>query len=428
MGPHKRIKSLAVAIALLAVACSPSPESVTLVNPTSSPPVNAGIETSIPSTEIPGTGMTLSVWVPLEFDPYSGTPAGDLLKARLDQFSVENPEIRILIRVKAEDGPGGLLPSLTAASAAAPLALPDLVALPQHDLETAAIKNLVHPIGEMSDLLESEDWYDYALQLVRVQESEFGFAFAGDALVLLYRPADASNPPATLEAALESGWVLAFPAADEDSLFTLNLYLAHGGRIEGEEGRPFIDPAILEETLNFYRDGLETGVTPFWLTQFEEFIQARESFDEGRSQMTVEWVSNYLADPEAEIAAAGLPIPGDVGVTLATGWAWALTSRDPERLEASVKLAEYLVDPEFLGEWYAEAHVLPTRPSALEEWPRSPARDLVAAVASSARAVPSDSLLAILGPALQDATTKVLKELADPATAAQEASDALGTP
>jgi ABC-type glycerol-3-phosphate transport system substrate-binding protein len=413
---------------IVAMGCRQTPEPIASPGPIPDAQEDAAPETPIPATQSARDALTLNVWVPVEFDPYSGSPAGDLLRTRLDQFSEENPGIHVLVRVKAEDGPGGLLPSLTAASAAAPLALPDLVALPQRDLETAAIKNLIHPIGDHSDLLGSEDWYEYALQMVRVQESDFGFAFAGDALVLLYNPVDLPEPPRTIDTALESGRVIAFPAASPESLFTLNLYLAHGGAIESDDGRPFLDPSLLEATLEIYREGLQSGAIPFWLTQFEEFGQSRESFEEGQSETAVEWFTSYMSEPGAEFSAAALPSPGDKAVTLATGWAWALTSQDPERLEASVNLAEFLVEPEFLAEWYAAAHVLPTRPSALEAWPPSEIRSLTSAVAGSARAVPSDSLLAILGPALQDATVSVLKELSDPATAAQNAADGLGNP
>ena len=47
---------------------------------------------------------------------------------------------RVEVRLKEAAGTGGLLKSLSAASAAAPLAMPAVVALSRPDLEAAALK------------------------------------------------------------------------------------------------------------------------------------------------------------------------------------------------------------------------------------------------------------------------------------------------
>ncbi len=90
-------------------------------------------ETDLPP-QLPGI-VTLHLWLPPEFDPNDGTLAGNLLKARLEEFTAQNPGVSIEVRLKAVQGAGGLLESLVTASAAAPLALPDLVTLPRPLLE-----------------------------------------------------------------------------------------------------------------------------------------------------------------------------------------------------------------------------------------------------------------------------------------------------
>ncbi|MDO9130711.1 MAG: hypothetical protein Q7U34_12675, partial [Anaerolineales bacterium] len=57
----------------------------------------------------------IRVWLPPELDPSNGTPAGNLLKTRLDEFSAAHPGLKLEVRVKAESGPAGLLESLAAA-------------------------------------------------------------------------------------------------------------------------------------------------------------------------------------------------------------------------------------------------------------------------------------------------------------------------
>ncbi len=111
-----------------------------------------------------------------------------LLQARLDEFQRRNPRVSIETRVKAVSGPGGLLDSLTTASAAAPQALPDLVALPRDLLETAALKGLLLPLDNLTTALDDPDWYAYAASLARLQKNIYGLPFAGDALVLGYHP------------------------------------------------------------------------------------------------------------------------------------------------------------------------------------------------------------------------------------------------
>jgi multiple sugar transport system substrate-binding protein len=425
MKDFKLLNTLALGFIFLVSACSQTPEPLSSPEPTTAAIAIDTPEPAISTTEIPAGPLTLSIWVPPQFDPQSGSSAADLFQARLDEFTSQNPDIHINVRVKAEEGPGGLLTTLTAAHAAAPLALPDIIALSQHDLETAAIKNLIFPIDENTAALNSEDWYEYALQLIRVQESNFGFPFAGDGLIFVYRPSEVQEPPLSLEAALDMNEALSFPANSGESLFTLGLYLLSGGQIEDDAGRPILDPAPLESILTFYQSGLQSGLTPFWLTQFETFAQSYEAFLDGQAQMAIAWVTEYLENPNTDLAVSSLPSPGNSGGTLATGWIWALTSQDPERQRASIQLAEFLVDPEFLGSWTAAAGVLPTRPSSLEQWPASPLADFVSAIAESARAVPPKNLLSILGPVLQGSTIDVLKQLAEPGAAAQEAAEQL---
>ncbi|MDO9347845.1 MAG: hypothetical protein Q7T47_01055, partial [Anaerolineales bacterium] len=134
----------------------------------------------------------IRVWLPPQLNPSNGTPAGNLLKTRLDEFRAAHPGLRLEVRVKAESGPAGLLESLAAARQAAPSALPDLIALPYRDMESAATRGLIYPLNNLTSVLTGRpsagaDWYDYADQMAQSQEATFGLPFAGDALVLVYR-------------------------------------------------------------------------------------------------------------------------------------------------------------------------------------------------------------------------------------------------
>jgi len=400
------------------------------VTPTPGAPITPFPATPIleAATATPSGPLSLRIWLPPDFDPNTETPAGKILQARLDEFASRRPGTHIEVRVKETDGPGGLLDSLTTANAAAPLALPDLVALPRPALETAALKGLVHPYIDLADSVDAPGWFEYAQQLARLQDSTFGIRFAGDDLILMYRPSVFTQPPQDLSSSLSSSGPLAFPAADPQALFTLALYLAAGGNIRDEQGRPLLQADILEEVLNLYRDGSEAEFTPFWLTQLQTDDQAWQEFNEQRAPLVVTWMSRYLRSDQADMAAAPLPTLGGNDFTLANGWVWALASPDVERQRLATELAEFLSEADFLAEWTAATGYLPPRASGLENWRDAALQSLARQVAQSAQLYPAGDLLASLAPVLEQAAIEVLKKQTDPQTAAQNATDSLAVP
>jgi ABC-type glycerol-3-phosphate transport system substrate-binding protein len=402
----------------------------------------------LPENATPAAGgpVTLRLWIPPELDPASGSPAGELLQARLEEFESRRPGVRIQVRVKAADGPGGLLESLVASSAAAPLALPDLVALPRPALEQAALKGLLRSFDGLTDTLNESDWYDYARQMAYIQNSIFGLPFAGDALVLAYHPS-INSPPSdwatTLLPAENEDSVLAYPAADPQALFTLLQYQASGGEVTDEQGRPAIDPEKLAGVLSFYQQAEKAGVMPVWLTQYQDFDQIWETLSDNRSDQAAVWSSRFLLEMlpaeipfqetqtfEAltETVVAPLPTPDGNPFTLATGWVWALASPHPEHYALSVELAEFLSTSDFLAEWAQVGGFLPPRPSALQAWERTGQTLPWQAIALSAKLLPSQDVLFNLGPALQLATIEALKQQGDPLTLARQAAQSLGAP
>ncbi len=376
-------------------------------------------------TPTPDRQLTLEVWLPPQFDTVTGTVAGDLLQARLDQFATEQADVIVQMRIKPLDGPGGLLDSLTTASAAAPLALPDLVALPRPMLETAALKGLLRPFDDLVNNLEDTDWYDYALQLSQLQDSHFGQPFAGDALVLVYRKEIVPEPPSTLTYTLHSEGPLIFPAGDPQALYTLALYQAAGGSILDDEGRPFLEEEPLLEVLSYYHEAALNEFTPFWLTQFQSDDQAWDAFQTGQANMVVTWASRYLKNKSEDIQVVPIPTLDGKNFTLATGWVWALASPFPERQRMAAELAIFLSDSEFLAQWTEATGYLPPRPSALSDWNTAGLRAIVEDVSSSAYLYPSADVLPGLAAPLSEATILMLKQQRDPASAAQEAVNRL---
>ncbi len=460
---------LSFLILLLLTACSnlPLPGGPTQ-QPTDTPAAGPARPTPGPtgsSTPTPGPPV-LQVWLPPEFDPAVDSPASSLLAARLDEYLERRPGVQLDVRVKAVEGPGGLLDALTTASAAAPMALPDLVALPRSVLEVAALKGLLHPFDNLSQAIDGPDWYEYARQLARLQNSTFGLPFAGDALQLVYRPEHIPTPPGSLNDLHDLATPLVFPAAEQEALFTLAQYLSAGGSVLDEQGRPHLDQEPLERVLAHYGQGAVGEDFPQWLAQVSGDAQAWDAFLEGRSHMVVTWTSRFLQDLPPDVQAGLLPTLSGDPFTLADGWVWAMAGANAENQSLAVELAEFLTESRFLAQWTAAAGYLPPRPSALARDPeaaptdtptpqpsptagpsltpggpeepaeseaqeQAPLPDLTTildSIALSSRLYPSSDVLISLGPPLQEAVLGVLRQELDPAAAAQAAVNRLSSP
>jgi len=369
----------------------------------------------------------LTIWLPPEFDPAADNPAAELLRARLDAFGNANG-IQVNVRIKAASGQGGLLESLSTAGAAAPLALPGVVALPRPDMEAAALKGLLLPLDGVTNQLNSPDWYEYAHQLALVQGANFGLPFAGDALVLLYRPSKISVPPASWDVILRANQAVAFPAASQQALTTIVLYQSNGGEIEDAQRRPILQNEKLSQVFTLMRQAADRGVFPTWLSQYDTDNQVFQVYQDGQVNIAITWCSNYLDSPSSDSAILPLPALSGKVTSLATGWSWSVVDPLPERRALSVKLVEWLVDPEFLARWTEAAGYLPTRPSVLAGWNNPELKATFGQVAQAASPRPSGELIAGLGPVLREATLKVIRLEADPQSAAISAVSRLSNP
>lgn len=391
-------------------------------------PATAGA--TAPATQ-PISGLLVRLWIPPEFDPEGKNPASGLLKARLLEYTSENPEVRLEVRVKALDGPGGLLDALIAANAAAPLVLPDLVLLPRPLLESAALKGVLYPYDGLTNLMDDQSWFEYARQLANLKASTYGIPFAGDTMILAHHPSLLDTTPHSLDTALSLGEVLLYPATDPQALFTLCMYQAEGGSMQDAQGRPTLDEATLTKLLEYDQRASIAGVMPFSLTQYSNDAQVWEAFLGNPNPMAVTWASAYLSHRQTaqdDLVMAPLPTPDGAPFTLATGWTWALAGQDPARRALSIKLVEYLVEKDFLAEWTYAAGYLPPRVDALQSWQEAEMRQVIEQISYSAWLMPSDDLVSTLGPALEQAVVSVLKAQSDPRSAAKVAIDQINRP
>ena len=423
-----------------ALAGCSSPGRETVIDPTQSASQTAaviGTQTAIASkpdeqsTSTPTVNQSiLTVWLPPQFHFSRDTEASRLLQSRIDSFSDARPGLQIEVRAKSESGEGGMLNTLASASNAAPEALPDLILLPRALLESAALKGYVRTLDGQDGVMEETDWFEYAREMGRVQNSVFGIPFAGDFLVMVYDAPANSNLPHTWQETLAITSTLGFAAGDPLAMFTIALYQSSGGALQDDQGRPMLEEDILARVLDLYAQANQLGQMPFWLMQYTNDAQALELYRNGQADLLVTWRSTLergLGNPAASNFA---PIPTEDGThySLATGYVWVLAGVSPELRSQALELAKFLSEPTLQAEWGLLSGYLPPRMRALEYWPETAGREMIAALSLKAHPVPPTDLLEIIGPLLRQAVQQALLQQIDPKSAAKLAADSLKRP
>ena len=386
------------------------------------------ISTATPEA-VPSGPTRLIVWIPPFMSLESESPSADLLKLRLEEFENQYQDLVIETRVKAVYGPGGLLDSLGAASAAAPTALPDLVALPRDIEETAAVKGLLLPLDDLTDAPGEPDWYPYAQQLAHLQKNIYGFPFAGDALVQVFHSNLIAEPLTSWQMWIDLQQSLIFPAGSDEAFITLALYQANGGMFRDDQGRPQLSTKELSDVLDFYQNSLQVGsINGESLIQLQDDQAAWDAFKTGKGQSLITWASRYLQERSELDTIVHIPTPEGEPFALANGWVWAVAGRDEQKRQLAVSLAEFLTDSQFLSDWSLSAGYLPTRPSSINLWTDAKLAKSTIEIVSAAVLIPQTDVLSVVQVPLQQAAITILKGQSDPLEAAKQASDSIITP
>lgn len=430
---HHRYKLRAfwlfTALILLLTACSSAlpglEEQATVTSQAALEETPGGL---IPTQEAVSGPVRLRIWLPPDFSPGRGDLAATILQNQVDSFREVNPNVQIEVRLKEESGEGGLLASLQAAQAAAPLALPDLVLLSSDVLPNAVESDLLLPLDELLSAPLAEDWYTFGIQSVQREGQTYGLPFAGDALIMMHRFTALEQLPRTWEESLEEPLLIGFAAADPNAFFSL-VHLANGSNLNG----PFSQGAQLSEEqiddlLTYYVDGEEIGIFPFWLSQFDDQEQSWQAFIEGQTAMVVTWSSRFLASSDSNLGAGLLPTQDGEGFTLAKSWAWALTDPEGSQTGFAFELAWHLSEPEFLAQWTAAAGLLPTRSSSLAAWSPDQRQVLASQIVPVATVLPDPEQRLRIGLPFSEAIVALLKQEITQDLALQSVLNSLSLP
>ena len=372
---------------------------------------------SLPAgTPDPSQGLT--IWLPPELNPASGSPAAKLVAQRLESFQNQNGGIKILVRIKNLTGPQGMLDTLTITRQAAPLAMPSIVVLQRTDLESAVNQNLVYPIASLQNLKDTSDWYPYCQALAQVNQKWYGVPFSGDALILVYHPDTGKKAISTWDDVINLNQPVLFPASDPDALTTLALYQSISSEINPASSTQPLQENDLVKVFTFYQHAAHQGIFTFSLSQYDSFDQTWTAFNTHQAHLVISWASTYLKDADPQDIP--LPLPGLNGTpyTLATGNMFALSESNPDRQSISLKLIDYLIEPGFLSQLSLVSDHLPTRISA-NLYPTTPQKQaLFDQVSKSAHLQPVLPVYLPIVSSLKEATLQVIRFQMTPQDAA----------
>ena len=375
---------------------TPTPAATKAVKSTPSP-TQVNSSTGEPAVSQPSV---LRIWIPPQFNPNANNSAAALLKQHLAAFEAEHPGLEIDVRIKAEEGEADLLNSLSITSMAAPAALPDLIALPRSALEDAAQKGLIRPLDDFSVKLKDTDLYPYARDLAKVDGTPYGIPFAGDALVIVYRP-DLVWIKSWDDILLSENQLI-FAGADPFARVGLSLYMSAGGEVLDAQRHPTLDQEVLTQVLELFSKGRAANLFPSAAANLSSTDQVLQEYRTRRAEMAIVRFSDYHATQDGLVQ----PLMGlkEAHFTFASGWLWALPGENAANKAVSAELAEFLTAADFLPDWIRETGYLPTHRLITDQSANSP----IPAIIEAMQPGPSPDTVLVLGPVMQEALTRVL--------------------
>ena len=335
--------------------------------PGNSPPVPSSDDASkiepFPTPAAPKI-INLTIWIPEQFDLNGESNAARLLYQRIQEFSKNNPQVNLDVRVKAATGAGSILETLAAASAVAPNALPSIILISRSDLVQAASKNLLFPIESFTEITNENDWFDISRELGKYQGTLYCFPFAVNAIGLVHKNARLGSDQPTWEDMIRQSDQLLFASGDPEALTTIALYQSAGGILTDSTGQPYLDSNALNEVLSAYNDAAKRNRLSGSVLDYQTDGQVWDDFLITSNSSALTWSNHALADPK-NFQLALLPSLGDEPFTYAGGWVWCLTEPQEQERIYGVSFAEFLSAPEFLAEWAPISGYLPVRPSSV---------------------------------------------------------------
>jgi multiple sugar transport system substrate-binding protein len=315
--------------------------------------------------------IQLTLWTVEAVSPQAEGEGGQVFGNGLRTFESTTLDVQVSVVLKNESGKGSVPDYLRTASQAAPSVLPDVVVLSLADLAQVARAGLVVPLdGLISSALVS-DLLPAARAAGSVDGQLVGIPFEMDVEHLIYNTNKVTSTPVVWTDVISANTTYVFPAKGRNGLVNdafLIQYLALGGRLQDDEGRPFLDEQALSAALGYYHQGVQAGVIPpevLTVGNPDDVWPDYVSANVGIAHVTSH---RFLSDRGVlrSTQFATIPTRDGTPITVGRGWALAVVAHDPDRQTVASRLIEWLMAPDNNIAWNrAKAH-LPTRYAAFE--------------------------------------------------------------
>ncbi|MDE3089968.1 MAG: extracellular solute-binding protein [Chloroflexota bacterium] len=357
----------AAACALTAPTPVPSASPPAVAETVAVVPTNAApIATRVPPTRLPITdtnAITLTLWTAEDLAPGT-TAAGSLLRNQFDAFTAANPNIHIDATLKKPYGKGGLLDFLTTTSLVVPDQLPDIAALDISEVPPAASAGILQPLDALLSPEVKGDLFPFAYQAANYQGKWVAVPFSADIEHLVYDKRAVKKAPSTWDELYKQKASLLLPIGG-DNVFLLQ-YLALAPLYDSNN-QMTVDPNAAAQVLSFFKRVHDQSLIPDTAIGLKSAEEAWPIFASGKVTMTQALASRYLTNrdklPDAGYAA--VPTRDGKAVTIASGWAYGIVTRDPIRQAAAARFIQWIVQGGHLAPWLRIAHRLPASRATL---------------------------------------------------------------
>lgn len=408
------------------IPATPSPEATALF--TAPPEATAALPNPTPP---PVVAAPLKVWIPPEIG--ARTEAGSQALTDLIQlYQTSHPTTEIIVEQKPMDGPGGLLSYLLTGRLVAPTVMPDLVAVPNTVLADSRYRDMFFPLGGLIGDGFIEGIYPAPAGQVIANDQLYGYPFATIGLTHLIYDSDVISgtiPMSWTRLISDTAHTLVIPAdSREGAMLGLQFYLAEGGMLVDEAGRPALETEPLARALATIAGNKPNLLQSHQLKTLDEAWQYHQLGLSNFMWMRAEYLLGQgelnpaLLD---ELGFSAVPGSSVALIPLTTSWAWAVTTIEPARQARAAELIQFLTRPENLANWSDQSHVLPAQREAMALLAEQSRYYQFAAVESErARALPvseTSRLMDVLGNAVFQALTTDIS----PVLLAEEAAMAL---
>lgn len=357
--------------AATAVATSPSTRVSAAVPTTATiPALTTALPTDAPITP---TTTSLIVWLPVDLQPSGNETSA--LEAHIRAFTETHPDVTLRIEYKTATGPGSILSYLRSGRTVAPDVLPDLVALPGDQLQTAVSESLITPLTDLIDPALLDDLFP-AAQTVALNSNAalIGYPFAVTNLTHIAYDSFVITEtlPTSWEQFRSSGRSILLPiGAEEGATHVLQLYLENGGELTNEAGSLALDANVLAVALEQLNLARSEGVILRQSTNVSTLQEAWQVYEVNSTDILLTNAETFLRNRADFPEVAGAPMIGLTGVVTprVRSWAWAISAIEPNQQALAAELLTLLSDADRVGQWSQQLGLPPASRTALAQWP-----------------------------------------------------------